>query len=211
MRPWREDDAEILFEYAKDPDVGPVAGWPVHTSLEHSSAVIRTVLMVPETYAICLKGDDRVIGSISLKRNGSTDMTDRDDECELGYWLGKPYWGRGIIPEAANALLEHAFETLRMRAVWCGYYDGNDKSCRVQEKLGFVYHHTTEGLVLKLLGEIRTGHCMIMTGERWNKVKLFREQKHTLDLFRERNAISATQYDKSLGDMRVKMHMENVV
>lgn len=210
LRPWTEADAASVFEYAKDPDVGPSAGWPVHTSLDHSREVIRSVLMVPETYAICIQ-EDRPIGSISLKMNGSTDMTDRDDECELGYWLGKPYWGKGIMPEAANALLEHAFEALGMRAVWCGYYDGNEKSRRVQEKLGFVYHHTAEGLVLKLLGEIRTGHCMLMTRERWNKVKLFREQKHTLDLFRERNAISAMQYDKSLGDMRAKMHMENVI
>ena len=36
------------------------------------------------------------IGAVELKLNGHTDMTDRDDECELGYWLGEPFWGRGI-------------------------------------------------------------------------------------------------------------------
>lgn len=74
--PWQESDAEELYYYAKDPEIGPPAGWP-----------------------------------------------------------------------------GHAFEDLSMRAVWCGYYDGNDKSRRVQEKLGFAYRYTTEGLDVKLMGK----------------------------------------------------------
>ena len=96
-------------------------------------------------------------------------MTDRDDECELGYWLGKPFWGRGIMPEAAKELIRHGFETLSMRAIWCGYYDGNMKSKRVQEKCGFVYHHTTEGLEVELMGETRTGHANLLTKEQWEE------------------------------------------
>ena len=120
--------------------------------------------------SVCLK-DGSPIGSIGLKLKGSTDMTDREDECELGYWIGKPFWGQGLIPEAAEELLRHAFEELGMRAVWCGYYEGNVKSRRVQEKLGFVYQHTTEGLELPLLGELRTGHTMLLTKERWKNLR----------------------------------------
>lgn len=40
LRPWEEDDADSLYEYAKDPAVGPIAGWPVHTSVENSKAII---------------------------------------------------------------------------------------------------------------------------------------------------------------------------
>ena len=116
LRPWSESDAEDLYRYAADPDVGPIAGWPVHTSEENSREIIRTVLSDPETYAVCLKSDDKAIGSIGLKIGGTTDMTDRDDECELGYWLGKPFWGRGLIPEAAEELLRHGFEDLGMNA-----------------------------------------------------------------------------------------------
>lgn len=169
LRPWREQDAECLYEYAKDPEVGPPAGWPPHTSVENSREVIRDVLSAPETYAVCLS-DGRVIGSIGLKLKGSTDMTDREDECELGYWLGKPFWGQGLMPEAAGELLRYAFEELNMRAVWCGYYAGNEKSHRVQEKLGFVYHHTTEGVDVALLGEKRTGHTSLLTKEKWVEI-----------------------------------------
>lgn len=209
LRPWHENDAEALYKYASDPDIGPPAGWPPHTSVENSRDIIRTVFSAPETYAVCLK-DGSPIGSIGLKLKGSTNMTNRDDECELGYWIGKPFWGQGMIPEASQTLLRHAFDNLGMRAVWCGYYEGNEKSKRVQEKLGFVYQYTTEGLEVTLVNEIRTGHTNLMTKERWQKVNLFREQKKTLDTFRERNAISQAQYDKSLGDLRDMMAMHGV-
>ena len=171
LRPWREDDAESLYKYASDPEVGPKAGWPPHTSVEDSRQIIRQVLSVPETYAVCLKESGEAVGSVGLKMGDATDMTDRADECELGYWIGRPFWGQGLIPEASRELLRHAFEELNMQAIWCGYYDGNTKSRRVQDKLGFVYHHTTEGLEVRLMNEIRTGHVMLMTKETWEKIK----------------------------------------
>ena len=204
LRPWIEADAEALYRYASDPDVGPPAGWPPHASVENSREIIKTVLSGPEIYAVCLK-DGSPVGSIGLHLKGSTDMTERDDECELGYWIGKPFWGQGLIPEAARELLRHAFEELGMRAVWCGYYEGNEKSRRVQEKLGFAYQHKTDGLNVALMHDIRTGHCNLMTKERWQKVQLFLKQKSTLDLFLKNGAITQVQYNKSLGDLRVLM------
>lgn len=68
LRPWKESDAEDLYEYAKDPDVGPIAGWPVHTSVDNSLEIIRNVLSAPEVYAVCLKENDKAIGSIGLHR-----------------------------------------------------------------------------------------------------------------------------------------------
>ncbi len=168
LRPWQESDGENLYEYAKDPEVGYPAGWPAHTSVENSCEIIRNVLSAPETYAVCLK-DGKPIGSVGLKLKGYTDMTDREDECELGYWIGKPFWGQGLIPEAAQELIRHAFEELHMRCVWCGYYEGNEKSHRVQQKLGFVYHHTTENLDVELLNEKRTGHASLLTRENWER------------------------------------------
>ncbi len=166
LRPWCEEDAEELYKYAKDPDVGPMAGWPVHVSVEDSREIIRDVLSLPETYAVCLKKTGKPVGSIGFHRN---DLAERDDEYELGYWIGKAFWGQGLIPEASREMLRHAFEDLGMQRIWCGYYDGNTKSRRVQEKLGFKYHHTTEGIEVTLLDEIRTGHAMLLTKEMWEK------------------------------------------
>lgn len=171
LRKWTEADAADLFEYAKDPDVGPIAGWPPHKSVEESRDVIKNVFSGAECYAVCEKGSNTAIGAIELILNGHTDVTNRDDECELGYWLGKPFWGRGYIPEAAAELIRKGFEELGMTTVWCRYFDGNQRSKRVQEKLGFVFHHTDNEVPVPLLGEVRTDHTNILTKERWEKMK----------------------------------------
>ena len=207
LRPWCEDDAEELYTYASDPDVGPPAGWPAHTSADNSREIIRTVLSAPDTFAVCLKENGKPIGSIGFHRN---DLAEHDDEYELGYWIGKPFWGQGLIPEASREMLRYAFEDMGMNRIWCGYYDGNEKSRRVQQKLGFVYQRATCGIEVSLLGEIRTGHSNLMTKERYKKVELFRQQKKLLDTFLGNGAISQTQYDKSFGDLVVLMEMHGV-
>ena len=171
LRPWQESDAESLYTYARNPEVGPIAGWPPHKDEKESLDVIRNVLNGPECYAICMKEDNIAIGSIELKLNGTTDMTDRDDECELGYWIGQPFWGNGYMPEAAKELIRRGFEDLDMRTIWCGYYDGNTKSKRVQEKVGFLYHHTYDEVPVPLMNEVRVGHTNYMTKERWLEIK----------------------------------------
>ncbi len=168
LRPWKETDAESLYEYAKDPEVGPIAGWPPHKSVEESLSVICNVFQVDECYAICEKEEDKAIGAISLKMGDNTDMTEREDECELGYWLGKPFWGRGYMPEAAEEILRHGFEELGMTTIWCGYYDGNLKSRTVQYKLGFHYHHTCDEVEVPLMNEVRVGHTNYMTKKLWD-------------------------------------------
>lgn len=183
LRPWEESDAQSLYEYAKDPDVGPIAGWPPHKSAEESLQVIKNVFHGAQCYAICEKDANIAIGAVELKLNGHTDMTDQEDECELGYWLGKPFWGRGYMPEAAGALIRHGFVNLKMSAIWCGYYEGNSKSKRVQEKLGFLYHHTCENVPVPLLHEVRTGHTNIMTKEQWENREEFRKSCSGLRMF----------------------------
>ena len=173
LRRWKDSDAENLYRYAKDPEVGPIAGWPPHQSIDESREVIRNVFNGTEAYAICLKTDGKAIGAIELKLNGHTDLTDRDNECELGYWLGKPYWGQGLMPEAVKEILRHAFEDIGMTTVWVGYYEGNSKSKRVQEKSGFRYQWKSEGVDVPLMHEKRTGHVSSMTKDQWQWDRLY--------------------------------------
>ena len=100
LRPWEETDAESLYEYAKDERVGLIAGWPPHTSVENSREIIKTVLSAPETYAVCLKDDHKAIGSIGLMVGAQSNIGLPDSEGEIGYWIGVPFWGQGLIPEA---------------------------------------------------------------------------------------------------------------
>ena len=167
LRPWEEKDAESLYKYAKDPKVGPIAGWPVHTSVENSLEIIKNVLSADETYAVCLKEDNVAIGSIGLIPPAQSHTAVADDEIEVGYWIGVPFWGQGLIPEAVKALQKHAFLDLGCSAMWCGYYDGNEKSKRCQEKCGFVYNHTEENKPCELMGDVRTEHFTFLTKQDW--------------------------------------------
>ena len=167
LRPWLDSDAGELYKYAKDPQVGPVAGWPAHQSVEESLQIIRTVFSVPETYAIVPKDTELPIGCIGLKIGEATDLTERDDECELGYWLGVPYWGHGLMTEAAKEIIRHAFEECGMMKVWASYYDGNNRSKRVQEKCGFIHQWTTDNVDVPLMNETRKVHVGCLTKEEW--------------------------------------------
>ena len=172
LRHWEDSDTKNLFEYAKDTDVGPIAGWPAHQSIDESRDIIRNVINGKEAYAICLKTDGKAIGAIELKLNGHSDMIERDDECELGYWLGKPFWGQGIMTEAVKEMLRHAFMDIGMAKVWVGYYEGNSKSKRVQEKCGFCYQWTSEGVDVPLMHEKRIGHVSSITKDQWQYFNL---------------------------------------
>ena len=163
LRPWQDTDAEALFRYASDPDIGPIAGWPPHTSVENSLEIIRTVFAAPETYAVVLKETNEPIGCCGIMFSNSLHTADmQPNEAEIGYWIGKPYWGQDLIPEAVKSLLSRCFNELGLVSVWCGYYEGNGKSKRVCEKCGFKFHHTNHDVVSPL-GDKRTEHFYLMT------------------------------------------------
>lgn len=167
LRPWKEADAADLYEYAKDDRVGPAAGWLPHTSVENSREIIRTVLSAPETYAVCRKEDGKAIGSVGLMIGGKSNACLPETQGEIGYWIAVPFWGQGLIPEAVRELIRRAFVDLRLEALWCGYFEGNEKSKRVQEKCGFTYHHTNQDVYWKLTDDIRTEHLTRLTREAW--------------------------------------------
>ena len=172
LRPWVETDVEDLYRYAKDDRVGPIAGWPPHSSVEDSAEIIRTVFSAPETYAVCLKEDNRAIGSIGLMIGTHSDKEIPDTEAEIGYWIGVPFWGKGLIPEATRELIRHGFEDLKLDKIWCGCFVENEKSKRVMEKCGFTWHHTRKDVCCELMGNTRTEQVSCLTRENWlNQLK----------------------------------------
>lgn len=177
LRPWEEADAESLYKYAKDPAVGPIAGWPPHTSVENSREIIREILSAPETYAVVLKETGEPVGSVGLLLDDKSNAPLEVHEGEVGYWIGVPYWGQGLIPEAVRELLRHCFEDLGCTAAWCGSYEGNEQSKRVQEKCGFKYHHTRKGDP-SVEADVRTEHFTYLTKGDWlNQMGIRLEEK----------------------------------
>ena len=144
LRPFVEEDAADLYEYARDPRVGPPAGWPPHGSRGESLEIIRTVFAAPHTFAVVDRATGKVIGSAGFTGKARAEFPTPNDE--LGYALSPVFWGRGLMPEAAAELLRYAFEDLELAAVWCSHYRDNLRSRRVIEKCGFSF--AFEGTVL---------------------------------------------------------------
>ena len=164
LRPWLASDAESLYTLACDPEVGPRAGWPAHANMEESALILATVLAAPDNYAVVLRETGEVIGCVGFNEGNAANMPLAKDELELGYWIGKPYWGHGYATEAARALIKRGFDELELSCIRAAYYDGNDQSGRVLEKLGFRYERTEDDVDCPLIGERRTEHFVYLPG-----------------------------------------------
>ena len=170
LRPWRKSDAEDLYKYAKDERVGSIAGWPPHKSVEESAEVIRTMFSQKWVFAVTLKENDVAIGCIGLILGEKSNFPISEKEGEISYWIGVPLWGKGYIPEAIREVVRYGFEELKLESIWCGYFDGNEKSKRAQEKCGFRHHHTEPEKCYPLINEIRIEHVSRMTRQEWEKL-----------------------------------------
>ena len=142
LRNWQESDSSDLYEYAKSELVGPNAGWKPHQNEEESKEIIKMFIKNNDSYAIVLKSENKVIGSIGLHHRKPDETHNDLKQREIGYVLNPNYWGKGFIPEAVNCLLNYGFNELNLDLIWCGHFDFNNNSKRVNEKCGFNYQFT---------------------------------------------------------------------
>ena len=166
LRPFRDADAADVFAYAKNPAVGPAAGWPSHKDEAESLQIIRTVFAAPNVFAVELRETGRVIGSVGFIDEHPRGVQPNCPDDELGYALDETHWGRGLMPEAAEAVMEYGFAELGFRRIWCSHYMENDRSRRVIEKLGFQYQFTRK-VDVPLLGEVHQARYYLMEKEGW--------------------------------------------
>lgn len=137
LRRWHENDAEILYKYASDPDVGPHAGWPAHKSVEESREVINRFFSNDATWAIVLKYSGEPIGCIGFYTHQQSNIPIGENDCEVGYWVAKPYWNKGICTEALHLMLDYCVHVRHFSTIWADCFTGNPSSGRVMEKCGF--------------------------------------------------------------------------
>ena len=140
LRPWRESDLADFYEYASVDGVGQMAGWLPHESMDISRMILRSFIEHKKTFALELKESGKVIGSLGLEdRDENVNVPDESKGREIGYVLSKDYWGRGLMPEAVNAVINYCFHKLNFDWLTCGHFLWNDQSRRVVEKCGFQY------------------------------------------------------------------------
>lgn len=140
LRPWRQEDLEDFYAYASVDGVGEMAGWTHHRSVEESQTILSSFIAGKKTFAIELKETGRVIGSLGIEKCAPEKLDDPGlYGRELGYVLSREYWGMGLMPEAARAVIDCCFHALRCDFLTCGHFKRNSRSRRVIEKCGFHY------------------------------------------------------------------------
>ncbi|MCH2124361.1 MAG: GNAT family N-acetyltransferase [Pirellulaceae bacterium] len=139
LRPFDLEDAVEVQCLAGDLDIASTTVLVPHPYLDgmaeewivthHAAFVDRRILEL----AIELRATAELVGAISLTLNM------RDACAELGYWVGKPYWGNGYCTEAARLIIEFGFHELKLNRVFAKHMTRNPSSGRVLEKLGMQY------------------------------------------------------------------------
>lgn len=153
LRPFKQSDLDDFYEYASVDGVGKMAGWSPHENKEKSQEILNMFINGDKTFALFYKEDSRVIGSLGVEKYGNEEkLTEFSDYIgrELGFVLSKEYWGKGLMSEAVNAVINYLFNELHYDFLTSGYFIFNNQSKRVQEKCGFKPYR-------KLIIETRMG------------------------------------------------------
>ena len=153
LRPFKQSDLDDFYEYASVDGVGEMAGWKHHESKDESQGILDLFITEDKTFAIVLKENNKVIGSLGVEEYGMEEALSEFYEYqgrEIGYVLSKDYWGKGLMPEAVKAVIDYLFNVQKLDFLTCGYYEFNNQSKKVQEKCGFKPYR-------KLVMETRLG------------------------------------------------------
>ena len=167
LRRWQESDAASLYAYAKDPRVGPNAGWAPHASLAESQDVITIFQEANDGYAIVDKATGQIIGSFGFHDRRPVEALADLKQVEFGFVLHPDYWGQGRMPEIVRTALAVAFETMEVDLVWCAHFDFNAPSRRVIEKLGFEHVLDRPFVMERIDGRTVTSRLYRWTRERY--------------------------------------------
>jgi len=137
LRPFRAEDAEDMFaNWASDPEVTKHLTWPAHGSVEVTRAVLAD--WIPRyadgkyfQWAMELKETGKAVGSIAVVQ-----LDEKTEAAEIGYCMGRAWWGRGLMPEALRAVMDYLFDTVGLNRVCARHATGNPNSGRVMAKAG---------------------------------------------------------------------------
>ena len=152
LRPFKDNDLNDFYEYAKVPGVGEMAGFPHHKSIDESKTILDIFISDDKVFAITLKDSGKVIGSLGVEKYGpEEDYPDFKTSYgrELGFVISKDYWNNGYATEACKAVIKYLFDELNYDFIMCCHDDENEKSKNVQIKCGFTpYRHINRTTIM---------------------------------------------------------------
>lgn len=154
LRPWRMEDAERMQPLADNPRIAQNLrnAFPHPYSLADARQFIENSMRRDGDRCIMRTIEIGGVPAGSIGVFLGSDVYEKT--AEIGYWLGEPYWGRGIMPQAVREMCDLAFETYDIECIYAEVFSENPASCRVLEKAGF----TREGV--KRRGVYKNGRVM---------------------------------------------------
>lgn len=149
LRPWRDTDADSLARYANHEGIARNLRdvFPHPYTLDDARAYIRLCREADPSREHCcaIEVAGEAAGSIGLFR-----QADVNRQCaELGYWLGEPFWGKGVMTEAVRQICSDGFRRWDIVRIYAEPFARNTGSCRVLEKAGFVREGILRNSVFK--------------------------------------------------------------
>jgi [ribosomal protein S5]-alanine N-acetyltransferase len=147
IRPWQPDDLENLVKNANNPNIARYMtdAFPHPYTLESGKSFLSFAMQGNPIHIFAIEADGVAAGGIGI--HPQSDIMRKN--AELGYWLGEPYWGRGIITAAIPQMLKFAFDTYDITRVYARPFGNNPASARVLEKCGFVLEATISRNIFK--------------------------------------------------------------
>lgn len=160
LRPWRQDDLDDFYEYARVDGVGQMAGWLPHENRAESQRILDAFISGKKTFALEYGG--KAVGSLGIEEYDEALLPEFENlACrELGFVLAKDCWGMGLMPEAVREVIRWLFEVEKLDAIFCGHFVRNERSAAVQGKCGFrfckrgeyrTYYGTVEDNIINVL------------------------------------------------------------
>lgn len=160
LRHWEMNDLDDLYAFAKNPNVGPQAGWRQHQSREESRQILSRMVTAPDQFAIMLKSTMKVIGMISA----GIDTSRRNLAAKtIGCALNEAYWNQGLMTEAVGAMIRYLFMDPGTELIAMDHFADNYGSQRVIEKNGFQYEGTMRQKIRLFNGEVKDCLCYSLT------------------------------------------------
>ena len=137
LREWKLSDAISLAENANNINIwNSVRDYFPHPySEEDGKQFIEMVLSKPKpTVDFAISVDEKAVGGIGIVLQKDVERI----SAEIGYWLGEPYWNRGIMTKAVRQMVNHAFTHFPLQKIYAPVFDFNTASQKVLQKAGFV-------------------------------------------------------------------------
>ena len=142
LRPFVEADVEAIFPVVSQPEFPKQMSWAAHRERGETLEWVKSQIAAIAENTGCawaILVDNRAVGCVSFDEIEWQLRALRVDRTELGYWLAPAHWGKGLMTEAASAVVRFGFETIGLHKVTTRCFGENHASRRVIEKVGFRF------------------------------------------------------------------------